>query len=165
MPNKFVSEEIRATCYKQRGTCDKNGNPRNICHHIDFNHDNNDPENLIWVSKDEHRNIHEFNLNFSKLTFEQRSAGQKKRFSNPEQRRKTSEATKSAMQNPEVRAKCGNGRRGKPAYNKGSTLTPEQRARISAATKAAMQRPEVKAKMHKHADNNTQLDISNYVYC
>lgn len=152
MPNMFVSEEIRATCYKQRGTRDENGNPRNVCHHIDFNHNNNDPENLIWVSRDEHRKIHKFNLNFSKLTFEQRSAGQKKRFSNQEQRQKIAEATKLAMQKPDVRAKCSACKKGKPSHNKGKKLTQEQRAKISAATKLAMQRPEVKAKMRKHAN-------------
>lgn len=58
MPNKFVEEEIRALCYKQRDTFDANGNPRTICHHIDFNHDNNDPENLTFVSASEHWHLH-----------------------------------------------------------------------------------------------------------
>lgn len=52
MPNKFVDKEIRALCYKQRDTFDANGNPRTMCHH---NHDNNDQENLIFVSADEYR--------------------------------------------------------------------------------------------------------------
>ena len=54
----WVSKEVRDTCYKNRDTCDEEGNPRTICHHIDFNHDNNDPENLIFVSKREHGRIH-----------------------------------------------------------------------------------------------------------
>lgn len=67
MPDKWVSEEVRATCYKNRDTFDADGNPRTICHHIDFNHDNNDPENLIWVSAKEHYNIHDFGHNAKKL--------------------------------------------------------------------------------------------------
>lgn len=58
MPYKFNSEEIRNLAYKQKDTCDAQGNHRTIVHHIDFNHDNNDPENLIWVSKSEHSSIH-----------------------------------------------------------------------------------------------------------
>ena len=54
----WVSPEVRATCYKNKDTCDENGNPRTICHHIDGNHDNNDPENLIWVSASEHNKLH-----------------------------------------------------------------------------------------------------------
>lgn len=38
---------------------------------------------------------------------------QKKRFENPEERIKTSEATSKAMRKPEVREKCGSGTRGK----------------------------------------------------
>ena len=58
MPNMWVSPEVRATCYKNKDTVDANGNPRTICHHIDGNHDNNDPENLIWVSVSEHSKLH-----------------------------------------------------------------------------------------------------------
>lgn len=58
MPHMFVSNEVRATCYKQKDTCDANGNPRTVVHHIDFNHDNNDPENLIWLSSYEHNKLH-----------------------------------------------------------------------------------------------------------
>ena len=54
----WVADEVRATCYKQKDTCDDCGNPRTIVHHIDFNHDNNDPENLIWVSQREHTILH-----------------------------------------------------------------------------------------------------------
>lgn len=67
MPDKWVSEEVRATCYKNRDTCDADGNPRTICHHIDFNHDNNDPENLIFLSVKEHYAIHDFGHNAKKL--------------------------------------------------------------------------------------------------
>lgn len=63
----FVSEEVRATCYKNRDTFDADGNPRTICHHIDFNHDNNDPENLIFLSAKEHYDIHDFRHNSKKL--------------------------------------------------------------------------------------------------
>lgn len=59
MPNMWVSKEVRDTCYKNRDTCDEDGNPRTICHHIDFNHDNNDPENLIFLSKHEHDSLHQ----------------------------------------------------------------------------------------------------------
>ena len=58
MPNMWVSKEVRDTCYKNRDTFDDEGNPRTICHHIDFNHDNNDPENLIFLSKHEHDSLH-----------------------------------------------------------------------------------------------------------
>lgn len=58
MPNKWVSKEVRDTCYKNRDTVDALGNPRTICHHIDFNHNNNDPENLIFLSKHEHDYLH-----------------------------------------------------------------------------------------------------------
>ena len=54
-----VSKEVRELCYKNRDTYDEVHNqPRNICHHIDGNHDNNDPENLIWLSDWEHRSYH-----------------------------------------------------------------------------------------------------------
>lgn len=58
MPNEWVSPEVRATCYKNRDTVDAAGQPRNICHHIDFNHNNNDPENLIFLSVSEHNKVH-----------------------------------------------------------------------------------------------------------
>ena len=58
MPNEWVSPEVRATCYKNRDTVDAEGQPRNICHHIDFNHDNNDPDNLIFLSVNEHNSVH-----------------------------------------------------------------------------------------------------------
>lgn len=58
MPNEWVSLEVRATCYKNRDTVDDEGQPRNICHHIDFNHNNNDPENLIFLSESEHNKVH-----------------------------------------------------------------------------------------------------------
>ena len=54
-----VSKEVRDTCYKNRNTYDYiNNQPRTICHHIDGNHNNNDPENLIWLSKFEHQSYH-----------------------------------------------------------------------------------------------------------
>ena len=59
MPRMGVSKEVRELCYKNRDTYDEVHNqPRNICHHIDGNHDNNDPENLIWLSDWEHRSYH-----------------------------------------------------------------------------------------------------------
>lgn len=58
MPNMWVSKEVRDTCYKNRDTVDEEGNTRTIVHHIDFNHDNNDPENLIFLSKHEHASLH-----------------------------------------------------------------------------------------------------------
>jgi len=58
MPNEWVLPEVRATCYKNRDTVDDKGQPRNICHHIDFNHNNNDPENLIFLSESEHNTVH-----------------------------------------------------------------------------------------------------------
>ena len=58
MPSEWVSPEVRATCYKNRDTVDAEGQPRNICHHIDFNHNNNDPENLIFLSASEHNKVH-----------------------------------------------------------------------------------------------------------
>ena len=58
MPNMWVSKEVKDTCYKNRDTFDEEGNPRTICHHIDLNHDNNDPENLIFLSKHEHDSLH-----------------------------------------------------------------------------------------------------------
>ena len=58
MPNLWCSKETHEKCYKQKGTCDENGNPRTICHHIDGNHYNDDPENLIWVSVSEHSKLH-----------------------------------------------------------------------------------------------------------
>lgn len=58
MPNEWVSLEVRETCYKNRDTVDAEGQPRNICHHIDFNHNNNDPENLIFLSVSEHNKAH-----------------------------------------------------------------------------------------------------------
>lgn len=58
MPDMWVSKEVRDTCYKNRDTFDEEGNTRTICHHIDFNHDNNDPENLIFLSKHEHDSLH-----------------------------------------------------------------------------------------------------------
>lgn len=74
--------------------------------------------------------------------------GQKKRRENPnyippnlgkirtsEQRERISIATKKAMQNPIIKAKCSH------------TYTPEQKEKISKATKEAMQRPEVKEKI------------------
>lgn len=54
----WVSKEVRDTCYKNRDTFDEEGNPRTICHHVDLNHDNNDPENLIFLSKHEHDSLH-----------------------------------------------------------------------------------------------------------
>ena len=58
MPNMWVSKEVRDTCYKNRDTVDALGNPRTICHHIDFDHNNNDPENLIFLSNHEHNSLH-----------------------------------------------------------------------------------------------------------
>lgn len=58
MPNEWVSPEVRATCYKNRDTVDAERQQRNICHHIDFNHNNNDPENLIFLSESEHNKVH-----------------------------------------------------------------------------------------------------------
>ena len=58
MPNEWVSPEVRATCYNNRDTVDAEGQPRNICHHIDFDHNNNDPENLIFLSVSEHNKVH-----------------------------------------------------------------------------------------------------------
>lgn len=58
MPNEWVSLEVRATCYKNRDTVDELGNPRTIVHHIDFNHNNNDPDNLIFLSVYEHNKVH-----------------------------------------------------------------------------------------------------------
>lgn len=58
MPDMWVSKEVRDTCYKNRDTFDEEGKPRTICHHIDLNHDNNDPENLIFLSKSEHNSLH-----------------------------------------------------------------------------------------------------------
>ena len=58
MPNMWCSKETHEKCYKQKGTCDENGNPRTICHHIDGNHDNDDPENLIFLSESEHNKVH-----------------------------------------------------------------------------------------------------------
>ena len=58
MPNMWCSKETHEKCYKQKGTCDANGNPRTICHHIDGNHDNDDPENLIFLSVSEHTILH-----------------------------------------------------------------------------------------------------------
>lgn len=54
----WVSKEVRDTCYKNRDTFDEEGNTRTICHHIDLNHYNNDPENLIFLSKHEHDSLH-----------------------------------------------------------------------------------------------------------
>ena len=58
MPDEWVSPEVRATCYKNRDTFDADGHPRTICHHIDFNHNNNDPDNLIFLSINEHNSVH-----------------------------------------------------------------------------------------------------------
>lgn len=59
MPRMGVSEEIKKLCYKNRDTYDyEHDQPRNVCHHIDGDHDNNDPENLIWLSDWEHRSYH-----------------------------------------------------------------------------------------------------------
>ena len=72
MPWMFNTDEIRELCYKQKGTNDADGNPRTIVHHIDFNHDNNDPENLIWLSKSEHSSLHAKRNVGWKMTEEQR---------------------------------------------------------------------------------------------
>lgn len=58
MPDMWVSKEARELCYKNKGTFDSEGRPRTIVHHIDFNHDNNDPENLIFLSVQEHNSLH-----------------------------------------------------------------------------------------------------------
>ena len=58
MPDMWVSKEVRELCYKNKGTFDDKGKPRTVVHHIDFNHDNNDPENLIFLSVSEHNSLH-----------------------------------------------------------------------------------------------------------
>lgn len=49
---------------------------------------------------------------------------------NEEQKVKISEATKKAMQDPEIRKKCSKGRLGKPAYNKGKHISEETKEKL-----------------------------------
>lgn len=110
----WVSDDVRATCYKQKDTCDEFGNPRTIVHHIDFNHDNNDPENLIWVSAKEHYDIHDFRHNSKKLIGTTRPDEVKEKISATKHKRyqedaewsaKRKEEFQIAMNSPEAKAK------------------------------------------------------------
>lgn len=97
MPFMFVSEEVREKCYKQKGTFDSKGNPRTIVHHIDFNHFNDDPENLIYVSASEHNSIHKKGKSFNELYGEEKST---------EIRNQISETVKKIMSTPEGKEIC-----------------------------------------------------------
>lgn len=144
MPNMFVSEEVRATCYKQRGTCDENGNLRTICHHIDFNHDNNDPENLIFVSKDEHTEIHKNNFIYYWRGKKQPKEMVEKRLkflngdSNPSKRQdvkdKISKANTGKKRSEEARIKMSVAHKGKTPWNKGVRVSSETREKLRKAS-------------------------------
>lgn len=108
MPNKFVDADIRALCYKQRDTFDADGKPRTICHHIDFNHDNNDPENLIFVSVSEHWDLHHPGFKkghepWNKGKHGVQQAWNKCKKLSAEYRQKISEGTKLGMQRAKER--------------------------------------------------------------
>ena len=126
MPNMFVSQEIRNICYKQKDTVDAKGNKRTIVHHIDFNHDNNDPENLIFVSKDEHRVIHEVGFKkghepWNKGKTGVQTAWNKGATLSDDYKAKISDGTKKAMQREDVLEKVHKAsfKKGHSPWNKG----------------------------------------------
>ena len=144
MPNMWVSKEVRATCYKQRGTRDANGNPRTICHHIDFNHDNNDPENLIWVSAAEHSDIHKQNFVYYWRGKKQPKEMVEKRLkflhsdNNPSKRQevkdKLSKANTGKKHNEATRIKMSAALKGKTPWNKGLHASEETREKLRKAS-------------------------------
>ena len=92
-------------------------------HHIDEDKTNNNPSNLMWVTKAEHRKIHGIGKCFSE-----------------EHKRKLSEANKDEK-NPmygkhlseETRKKLSEAHKGKPSPMKGKTLSEETRKKLSEA--------------------------------
>ena len=62
-------------------------------HHIDFNHDNNKLENLMWVSKKDHIEIHRK----SEITKKRKSEGHKGKRFTEEHRNKISEKLKGRV--------------------------------------------------------------------
>lgn len=105
-----------------------------------------------------------------------------------EHKRRVSDGTKKAMQDPEIRKKCSKGRLGKPAYNKGKhlseetkekirqanlgsnnpnygrkrkPLTEEQKQKIREATKKAMSRPDIK---EKQLENTRKVNCNRTSY-
>lgn len=116
-----VSKEVRDLCYKNRDTYDEiNNQPRNICHHIDGNHDNNDPENLIWLSDWEHRSYHSSHR--SAETLKKLSESSKKRRASDETRAKMSKSQKGRIHSEEARFKLSLSQKGRKKghwYNNG----------------------------------------------
>ena len=127
MPRMGVSEEIKKLCYKNRDTFDYEHNqPRNICHHIDGNHDNNDPENLIWLSDWEHRSYHSSHI--SAETLEKISEANRTRQVSKETREKHSTYWKEHNPNAngmsvEHRNKLAERKKGRKWFNNGIAET------------------------------------------
>ena len=112
MPRMSVPQEVRDTCYKNRNTYDYVHNqPRDICHHIDGNHDNNDPENLIWLSSFEHQSYHSSHR--SAETLKKLSESAKRRRASPETRAKMSSSQKGRIHSEEARRKMSESQKGR----------------------------------------------------
>jgi G:T-mismatch repair DNA endonuclease (very short patch repair protein) len=81
------------------------------------------------------------------------SESQKKRFSNPEERRKQSEIIKKSWDNPELRKKQSEVHKGKPSHRKGKKHSLESRLKMSESHKEQMANSEVRKKMSEVTKN------------
>jgi hypothetical protein len=149
MPNKWIpSQSYRAIYERHHGPIPKDEKGRSYhIHHIDHNHSNNHPDNLLAVHPIEHHNHHKIGSTHTEETKQKMSRNRKgKKITSEKHLARLAEYNATRVFTEETRAKISANCKGKHTgplseetrakmykAHLGKKISPEQRAKMSEA--------------------------------